>query len=98
MPSPFPGMDPWLESPTVFPDLHDRLIFVLSEVLNARLPKPYFAAIASRLVIEEPHRRIVPDVDVFRSPTTTNGGSARGSGGGVATAVAEEVATEPIVV
>ena len=29
MPSPFPGMDPWLESPAVFPDIHDALIFLL---------------------------------------------------------------------
>jgi Protein of unknown function (DUF4058) len=27
MPSPFPGMDPYLESPDWFPDLHDELIF-----------------------------------------------------------------------
>jgi hypothetical protein len=90
-------MDPWLESPTVFPDLHDRLIFVLSEALNARLPAPYFATIASRLVIEEPKRRIEPDVDIFHSPPDLNGGESSG-GGGVATAVTAEVATEPVVV
>ena len=28
MPSPFPGMDPYLESPDWFPDLHDGLIFI----------------------------------------------------------------------
>ena len=26
MPSPFPGMDPYLENPEIFPDLHDSLI------------------------------------------------------------------------
>ncbi len=25
MPSPFPGMDPWLEDEEVFPDLHESL-------------------------------------------------------------------------
>ncbi len=33
MPSPFPGMDPWLESNAVWPDFHDRL----SEQINATL-------------------------------------------------------------
>src|SRR5262249_17794090 len=97
MPSPFPGMDPWLEGPAVFPDLHDRLVFVLSEALNARLPAPYFATIASRLVIEEPKRRIEPDVGIFHYPPHLNGGAPSGEGG-VATAVAAEVATEPVVV
>ena len=26
MPSPFPGMDPYLEDPAVYPDLHERLL------------------------------------------------------------------------
>jgi hypothetical protein len=30
MPSPFPGMDPYLEHPAVFPGLHSRLITALS--------------------------------------------------------------------
>ena len=41
MPSPFPGMDPFLEHPEVFPDLHDSLGATLRESLNARLPEPY---------------------------------------------------------
>lgn len=43
MPSPFPGMDPYLEPPTIFPGLHNRLIAGLSEALQAALPAPYFA-------------------------------------------------------
>ena len=35
MPSPFPGMDPYLESPDWFPDLHDGLIFTIKAVLQA---------------------------------------------------------------
>ena len=52
MPSPFPGMDPWLEQPEVFPDVHDSLISYLREALNATLPAPYFANIATRVWVE----------------------------------------------
>ena len=49
MKSPFPGMDPWLENPSVFPDFHDRLISFISESLNDSLPAQYVASI-NRLV------------------------------------------------
>jgi hypothetical protein len=29
MPSPFPGMDPYLDNPEIFPDFHDSLIIYL---------------------------------------------------------------------
>ena len=63
MPSPFPGMDPWLESPGVFPDLHNTLITYLGDTLNASLPEPYFARTATRVWIEDQRRE--PDVGVF---------------------------------
>ena len=33
MPSPFPGMDPWLESPLLWPGVHARLIPLFAEQL-----------------------------------------------------------------
>jgi len=63
MPSPFPGMDPWLESPGVFPDVHDALIFLLREALNASLPNGYRARGATRIWMEEDRQRM-PDVSV----------------------------------
>ena len=65
MPSPFPGMDPWLEAPGLFPDLHQRLIAYLSEAVSATLPAPYYTAIATRLYVESSRRHIEPDVDVL---------------------------------
>ncbi|HVS36341.1 MAG TPA: DUF4058 family protein [Gemmataceae bacterium] len=97
MPSPFPGMDPYLEDPAVFPDLHGRLITYLSEFLNAVLPTPYFTGIASRVWIEVSQRRVEPDVNVLRPTESLNGGAQAGSAGG-GVAVAEAVATEPIVI
>lgn len=100
MPSPFPGMDPFLEDQAIFPDLHDSLIFCVREALTAQLPEPYYAAIANRAWVEMTHRNIEPDVNVLRprpSPPGANGGMVSG-GGGVAVAVAEAVQTEPIAV
>lgn len=66
MPSPFPGMDPYLEDPEIFPDLHDRLIYLVSEFLQPSLPAPYFAVIGRRAWVEISERFIGPDVHVLR--------------------------------
>jgi len=65
MPSPFPGMDPWLESPGVFPDFHNSLIGYLREAINALLPPPFYTAIATRVYMEEAVQLYEPDVDVL---------------------------------
>ena len=62
MPSPIPGMDPFLEDPAVFPDLHDSLIVELRNGINAQLPPPYYASSASRVWVEPSQRRVGPDV------------------------------------
>src|SRR5947209_5330096 len=50
MPSPFPGMDPYLERPEFFPGLHDSLLIYLREGLQGQLPAAYYADIRSRVV------------------------------------------------
>jgi len=66
MPSPFPGMDPFLEDPEVFPNLHHDLITFLQGALQPLLPPPYFAGVGTRVWVEEANRFTEPDVDVFR--------------------------------
>ncbi len=97
MPSPFSGMNPYLEDPAVFPDLHDSLVFCLRESLNANLPPPYYAGIASRVWIESSVRSVGPDVKVLTPTPDGDGESARSSGAG-GVAVAEALAAEPIVI
>mgnify|MGYP003412672901 CR=1 FL=1 len=42
MPSPFPGMDPFLEDPIVFPDFHGRKILKkFMDDPKAKTYKPY---------------------------------------------------------
>jgi hypothetical protein len=81
MPSPFPGMDPYLEAPDIWPDLHDALAGEMRALLNSTLPAPYYARLEMRpevgIVEEEgPIRRIVPDVAVARRPGPSAGGGA----------------------
>ena len=66
MPSPFPGMDPYLEHPFTFPGLHSRLIVGIGEALQPALPAPYFAEIEERVWVEVSQRFIEPDASVFR--------------------------------
>ena len=65
----FPGMDPYLEAPDIWPDFHHSLAATIRAELNARLPEPYYARLQMRpelgVVLEEGAlHRIVPDVVV----------------------------------
>jgi hypothetical protein len=84
MPSPFPGMDPFLEHPEVFPCLHHSLVFCLQEALQPRLPNPYFAKTSERVWIEAAERYVEPDVEVMRRDQRRSG--PEDSSGGVALA------------
>src|SRR4051812_37288097 len=78
MPSPFPGMDPYLESPEIWPDVHHRLI---SEIQTAMIPglRPrYVARVELRVYIsdeDDPGRQaLVPDVRVEKTPKRKGAG------------------------
>lgn len=66
MPSPFPGMDPYLENPDDFPDLHQTFIVYLKGEVQSQLPEPYFAKTGRRVWIEYPQRFQIPDVAIGR--------------------------------
>jgi hypothetical protein len=98
MPSPFPGMDPYLESPDWFPNLHDGLIFTIQSALQTSLPRPYYARTRQHVWLDLGHRPPVePDVDVLHSggPKSVRRRRDRDSGG---VAVAEVVTSDPVVV
>ena len=42
---PFPGMNPWLENPTVWKGIHQRLITSLADILAPQLEPRYFVAV-----------------------------------------------------
>lgn len=51
MQSPFPGMDPYLESPTLWPDVHRGLISEMQAMLNRRLRPQYHVRVEERVYI-----------------------------------------------
>jgi Protein of unknown function (DUF4058) len=72
MKSPFPGMDPYLESPAIWPDFHNSFMTYFREVLAARLPDQYDARLEEQIrVVEIPPPEAGtyrPDLSVTRSP------------------------------
>jgi Protein of unknown function (DUF4058) len=48
MPSPFPGMDPYLEHPGMWPEVHHRLISAIADALEQALSLDYRVAIEKR--------------------------------------------------
>ena len=71
MPSPFPGMDPYLEAAQYWQPFHDRLVFHLGSVLQESLPPGYVADFAQRVEIVLAARDIVPDVAVTHTSAGT---------------------------
>lgn len=49
MPSPFPGMDPYLEHPLLWPGLHRRLIVALADDLTPKVRPRYFVEVEERI-------------------------------------------------
>jgi hypothetical protein len=72
MPSPFPGMDPYLESPTIWPDVHHELLSEIRATLNPNLRPRYVARVELRVYVsddDDPGREaLVPDVRVEKAP------------------------------
>jgi Protein of unknown function (DUF4058) len=87
MPSPFPGMDPYLEEPGIWPGFHNALAAEIRAELNRILPPQYYANLESRAelgIVDEPgeRERIIPDIAVVSRPIAL----PRAEGGGMAVA------------
>lgn len=93
MPSPFPGMDPYLEDPALWRGVHHRLITYIADTLSARLPQRYVANIDERLYVVEADRNIYPDTLVKEAPAVRPAPSE--SNGGVAVATMAALESDP---
>lgn len=67
MPSPFPGMDPYLEERAIWPDVHASLITYIREALQPQLRPKYVARIGERVQLAAPRRSYVPDALLVRT-------------------------------
>ncbi len=63
--SPFPGMNPYLESPALWSEVHSWLIVELARMLNPRITPKYRAAVEKR-VYEETILIGIPDVSIVQ--------------------------------
>ena len=87
MPSPFAGMDPWLERPDLWPDVHNGLIAAVRDVLGPRLRPRYFVALEERVYVEEAQGLAL----VGRPAVAVVGPRSVGAGEGQAAAAVVEV-------
>ena len=70
MPSPFPGMDPFLESQGFWQDFHTRLLTYCSDSLNSSLPGRYAAVMEERISLVDLSGEAIslyrPDLSIVR--------------------------------
>ena len=69
MPNPFPGMNPYLESPTFWRGVHASLIVYAREALQPQIRPRYRVDIEERVYIEVAERHIYPDITISKPPT-----------------------------
>ncbi|MEO6811123.1 MAG: DUF4058 family protein [Isosphaeraceae bacterium] len=83
MPSPFPGMDPYLEDPRHWSNVHHGLISEIQAQLTARLRPNYYVRVEERVYISDELESDlivrVPDLQVAPRP-----GKSKGKGAGTA--------------
>lgn len=64
MPSLFPGMDPYLEHPRLWPDVHNAFLYNLRVAINRQLPEGFSVRAEERLVVEEGVRHFLADLAI----------------------------------
>lgn len=85
MPSPFPGMDSYLESPRFWRGVHGLLMGTILQLLNAQLPPQFVASYEERVYLSLPDP-VSPDVVLLSRPQARDAGFAERSAVAVADA------------
>jgi len=68
MPSPFPGMDPYIEAFGPWQDFHHRLAIYICDALQPLLRPKYRARAEERVILDSDGSGLYPDVSVVREP------------------------------
>lgn len=81
-------MDPWLEDPARWPDVHTRLLVAVSDVLVPVLPERYAVRVEERVYVDdEPEGAFRADVAVVTAPGAAPSGEDAGQAGALAVPV-----------
>jgi hypothetical protein len=70
----FPGMDPYLENPGVWPGVHNAMTVYIRDFLQPRLQPRYIASLEERVYVEDTTRDMRPDVLTQRRRPAPRGG------------------------
>lgn len=92
----FPGMDPWLEQPSLWPNVHSSLITSIRDTLAPVLAPRYFVGVETRTTVVaelDIDRVYQPDVTVHYAHA-----QRRGESGGTGVAVLEAPEVKPVEV
>ena len=74
MPSPFPGMNPYLEQPAVWPDFHDGFIYRMRSLLTPLVRPKYYVRMQEQVYLHElphPEARLIGRPDLTLSAAET---------------------------
>lgn len=96
MPSPFPGMDPYLEHPDLWPGLHLFFITNLAQLLSPQLRPKYFVSVEVRMYEEKDTESVLvglPDISVLSKKGQVNTSNSTES-----TVATTATSTKPITV
>jgi Protein of unknown function (DUF4058) len=71
MPSPLPGMNPFLEAPELWSEFHSRMIVAIADALDESLSRDYRVAVEKRVYLDQGDETVligIPDVSVMSVP------------------------------
>ncbi len=76
MPSPFPGMNPWLEQDSLWHDFHQRMLTAMSDAIAREIAPRYYVALEEHVYIHEPPEPVArflgrPDLAIVRTSGTS---------------------------
>jgi hypothetical protein len=64
----FPGMDPYLENPKLWPPMHSRMLVYMADKLQSLMGRRYITSVEERIYVEGPDREVIPDIWVSHWP------------------------------
>ncbi len=75
MPSPLPGMNPFIEQPELWSEFHSRMIVAIADSLDDVLSRNYRVAVEKRVYLSQTDEQVligIPDVAITSSPSASS--------------------------